>query len=478
VGFYGRGKLEKVPVAGGVPVALCDAPNPWGASWGDSDVILFAPATATGLSRVSAAGGEPVVVTTPDPSAGEISHRWPEFLPGGKAALFTIWTGSSQSARIAVLDVETSKHRILLENASFARYLPTGYLVYVREGRVEAAPFDPERLEIEGPPARLSMEVMTLTAFGTAHFSMSRDGALAYVPGANAPQRTLVWVERNGASRPLTEIRSDYEHPRLSPDGRRIAVTTWEEGARISIYDLEREAITRLSGPEGYQPIWTPDGRSVTYRSAPFDLVSRPADGSGAIEKLASLTGAGEPSSWSPDGSVLAFTDAHPSSGPDIWVLSRAGGQPPRPLIQTNAAEAGGSFSPDGRWIAYDSKESGRLEVYVQPFPGPGGRWQISTEGGRQAHWAEDGREIFYRSGDKMMAVGVETEPSFRVSRPKVLFEGSYAGGVEAFGSPNYDVTPDGQRFLMIRTEQESAPTRIHVVLNWAEELEETHTPR
>jgi serine/threonine-protein kinase len=476
VGFYGRGKLEKVSITGGAPVALCDAPNPWGASWGDGDSILFAPQTASGLFRVSAAGGDPLLVTTPDPGEGEVSHRWPEFLPGGKAALFTIWSGSSQGARVAVLDVESSEHKVLIEGGSFARYV-AGHLVYVRDGRLSAAPFDLERLEITGPSVPLSVDVLTRTAYGSAQFAFSREGSLVYVPGASAPERTLVWVDRNGASRPLTGSRRDYEHPRLSPDGKRLAVTTWEDKAHLSVYDLERDALTRLSGPEGNQPIWSPDGGRITYRSAPFELVWRAADGSGPIEKLASLTGAGEPSSWSPDGKALAFTDVHPSSGADIWVLSLDGAREPRPFVQTNAAEAGGAFSPDGRWIAYDSKESGRLEVYVQPFPGPGGRWQVSTEGGRQAHWAKNGREIFYRSGDKMMVVEVETNPSFRVSRPELLFEGNYAGGVEAFGSANYDVTADGRRFVMIRTEEETAPTEVHVVLHWAEELKGMRPP-
>lgn len=471
VGFYGRGKLEKVHLGGGTPIALCDVPNGWGASWGEDDTILFAPTTTSGLSRVSASGGDPEVLTRPDPKKGEISHRWPEFLPGGKAALFTIWTGASQGARIAVLSLETGKQRVLIEGASSARYAATGHLVYVREGQLVAAPFDLGSLEVTGTPVPLSVEILTQTAFGIAHFSLSRDGSLAYVPGSGPPERTLLWVDRNGSTRPVTAIRHDYEHPRLSPDGKRLALTIWDDRAHISIYDLERDALSRLSGPEGQQPLWTPDGERLTFRSAPFDIVWRSADGSGAIEKLTSLTGAGEPNSWSPDGKVLAFTDIHPSSRGDVWVLSLEGERRAHPLVQTPAAEAGGVFSPDGRWIAYDSNESGRLEVYVQPFPGPGRRWQISTEGGRQAVWAKNGREIFYRSGDKMMAVEVATEPSFSLSRPKMLFEGNYAGDIEWFGYANYDVAEDGQSFLMIRSEEESAPARIHVVLNWAEEL-------
>ena len=474
VGFYvfgGRGgELKKVHLATGSVVTLCDAPNAAGASWGDDDTILIAPTPSSGLFRVSASGGTPSAITTPDPSQGEITHRWPEFLPGAKAALFTIWKGSSETSRIAVLSLETGEHRGLVEGASFARYSPTGHVVYAREGKLEAAPFDLERLEFTGLPTPLFLEVRTLDTFGTAHFSVSRDGSLAYIPPSGPPERTLLWVDRNGWTRPLTDSRRAYGYPRLSPDGKRLAVTIDDDGAHIWVYDLERDALTRLSGPDGYVPIWTPDGEWVTFHSGmeTSEIVWQAADGSGVAERLTSLTTIfGEPNSWSPNGKLLAFTDSDPR---DIWLLSLEGERKARPFLQTPANEAGGVFSPDGRWIVYNSDESGQLEVYVQPFPGPGGKWQVSTEGGDEAVWARTGREIFYRSGDKMMGVDVETEPSFRLSKPKMLFEGRYEG-FGWYGYANYDVSPDGQRFLMIRSEEESAPTRIHVVLNWAEEL-------
>ncbi len=474
-GFYTFGQLKKVQLATGTVIPLCDAPNAWGASWGDDGTVLVAPTFGSGLSRVSASGGVPSVVTTPDSSQGEISHRWPEFLPGAKAALFTIWTGSTDTTRIAVLSLETRQRRILIEAASFARYSPTGHIVYTRGGKLEAAPFDLGRLEVTGQPVPLSLEVRTLSGFGIAHFTLSREGSLAYVLPSGPSERTLLWVDRNGWIRPLTEARRDYHYPRLSPDGKRLALRIEDERAHIWIDDLERDALTRLSGPDAEYPIWTPDGERVTFGSgtAPFEIVWQAADGSSPPERLTSLTtsGTSNPDSWSPDGKWLAFTDVHPTSQEDIWLLSLEGDRNARPFLQTPAREAGGIFSPDGRWIAYDANESGRMEVYVQPFPGPGGKWQVSTEGGNQAVWARNGREIFYRNGDKMMAVEVETEPSFHLSKPKMLFQGSYAGADGWFGYAGYDVTSDGQRFLMIRTEEEPAPTRIRVVRNWAEEL-------
>jgi Tol biopolymer transport system component len=286
----------------------------------------------------------------------------------------------------------------------------------------------------------------------------------------------LMWVDRNGWTRPLTEARRAYVEPRLSPDGKRLAVTIRTDTAYLWIYDLERDAFTRLSSrAEEDAPNWTPDGERISFRSRGEgqDIAWRAADGSGAVEKLTHGAATALRHSWSPDGKVLLFDDRHPTSLFDIWILPLEGERQTRPFLQTPANERPGGFSPDGRWFAYISDESGRFEVYVQPFPGPGGKWQVSTEGGRQPVWARNGREIFYRNGDKMMSVAVETTPLFALSKPELLFEGRYWDS----GFEDYDVAPDGERFLMIRAEEEPAPTRIHVVLNWAEELKQQVAP-
>jgi serine/threonine-protein kinase len=480
VGFYASRRLQKLQLATGSVIALCDAPNPWGASWGDDNTILFAPTLTSGLSRIAASGGDPSVVTTPDASKGEISHRWPEFLPGAKAALFTIWNGSFEASSIAVLSLETGRHRVVIEGASFARYSRTGHIVYARGGKLLAASFDHERLEVTSLPVPLSVEVSSESDSGIAHFSLSRGGSLAYVSPSGPIEKTLLWVDRTGWIRPLNKTRHYYSYPRFSPDGKRLAATIWDERAHIWIYDLERDALTQLSDPDGLMPIWTPDGKRVTYRSntPALEVVWQAADGSGAVEVLTTLKDQNSyPSSWSPDGKWLAFSDSTPKTDWDIWLLPLEGERKARPFLQTPAGEQGGVFSPDGRWIAYDSNESGPREVYVQPFPGPGGKWQVSTEGGSQAVWARNGKEIFYRSGDKMMAVEVETEPSVRLSKPKMLFEGRYEGATGSLGYARYDVTPDGQRFLMIQAKEEPAPNRIRVVLNWAEELKAKVAP-
>jgi serine/threonine-protein kinase len=478
VGFFAEGKLKKVSLSGGAPLTLSSAPANRGGSWGPDDTIIFTPAATLGLFRVSAAGGTPKPLTVPDRKKGEYGHRWPDILPGGKAVLFTIWTGASfDDARIGVLSLETGERRILAEGGTYARYVPTGHVVYARAGGLLAVPFDLRRLEVTGPPVSILDGVSMNPTFGAAEFSSSTDSSLAYVPGrSRVGERTLLWVDRKGAVQPLPAPPRGYLSPRLSPDGQRLAVAI--EGTNnlgLWLYDLARGTLTRLTAslPIPF-PIWTPDGKHVTFMSAlsgALNLYWMPADGSGGVERLTTSENAQWPGSWSPDGQVLAFSEADPTTGYGIQVLRLEGDRKPRPFLQTPSNEYGPMFSPDGRWLAYGSDESGRQEIYVRPFPGPGGKLQISTEGGVEPVWARNGRELFYRNGDKMMAAAVETKPTFAAAKPKLLFEGHYEAGIFAF-EPNYDVSPDGQRFLMIKgSEQESAPTQLNVVLNWSEDL-------
>ena len=306
---------------------------------------------------------------------------------------------------------------------------------------------------------------------------MSESGSLVYLPkGTPGSERTLVWVDRQGAVEPLPAPPRVYDDPHLSPDGQRLAVQVGEEGnSDIWIYHIPRGTLTRLTFEGGNMPRWMPDGKRVTFTpqraGGSWNLFWKPADGSGPAEQLMESEHGRWPSSWSPDGQVLAFTEFHPTTGWDVWVLPLQGERKPRPFLRTQFQEGGAVFSPDGHWLAYTSDESGQNEVYVQPFPGPGAKWQISNEGGNEPLWAKNGRELFYRNGNKMMAVEITTQPTFRAGTPALLFEGQYyyePGPVSA----NYDITPDGQRFLMVKEgEREEAATQINVVLNWFEEL-------
>ncbi len=309
---------------------------------------------------------------------------------------------------------------------------------------------------------------------GFAQFALAADGSLVYIPARLASERTLVWVDRQGAVEPLAAPPRAYVHPNLSPDGQRLAVHIGEVNSDVWVYDISRETLTRLTFEANNRwPIWTPDGKRLTFistRAGLRNLFWKPADGSGSAERLTAREYPQFTASWSPDGRVLAFTEIHPT-GFDIWVLPLEGERKPRPFLQTPAYEGGAIFSPDGRWLAYESEESGRNEIYVQPFPGPGEKWQISTEGGADALWARSGRELFYRNGDQMMAVEITTEPTFSAGIPKLLFEGRYLGGETSRAI--YDVSPDGQRFLMMQSgdEQTVSPNQINVVLNWFEDL-------
>ncbi len=478
VGYFAEGKMKKVTLSGGAPFTLCNAASNRGASWVPDNNIVVALSGNSGLFEVSAAGGTPKPLTVPDRQMGEISHRWPEILPGGKALLFTLWSGGSfDDARIVLLSLNTGERRVLVEGGTHAQYVPSGHLVYARAGGLLAVPFDLKRLEVAGSPVPILDGVSMNSGSGSASFSISAGGALAYVPGGlSVSTRNLFWVDRKGVAKPLPAPSHRYFSPRLSPDGRRLAVGDNVSG--LWLFDLTRGALTRLADTAGAfpLPIWTPDGHSVTFRSVvgpSLNLHWMPADASRAPQRLTTSENQQSPGSWSPDGQVLAFSENDATTGWDIWVLKLEGDRKPRPFLQTPFNEGGPEFSPDGHWLAYQSDETGQQEVYVRPFPGPGGKWQISTEGGTEPMWARNGREFFYRNGEKMMVVSVGTKPTFTASKPRQLFEGPYESGSLVFSfEPNYDVSPDGQRFLMIkRSEQASTPTQVNVVLNWSDEL-------
>jgi len=478
IGFFAAGKLKKVSVSGGAVMTLCDGAFPRGATWGANDTIVFALGNSPGLSQISAAGGDPQVLTKL--GEGEGAHHWPQFLPDGKAVLYAIGTpGIFDDASIAVQRLDTGDRRILIRGGTYPRYVPTGHLIYYRAGTIMAVPFDASRLDVLGTPAPAVEGVMAGTGNGgAAQFSFSGLGSLVYVPGVlQAAERTLVWVDRKGTETPLSAPPRSYDDLSLSPDGRQVAVQLLEPApGSIWIYDVPRGTLARLTfEATANLPVWTPDGKRIIY------AVSRPgangnslswkaADGSGAEERLMTSEFVPETSSVSFDGKALAFHAVSPATGQDIWVVPLEGERKPKPFLQTPFSELDPVFSPDGRWLAYASTESGRNEIYVQPFPGPGGKWLISTGGGAEPLWSRDGRELFYRSRDGMMAVDIQTQPVFQAATPRMLFEGrSYLIG----RGPDYDISPDGQRFLMIKQVESRGPAlnQINVVLNWFEEL-------
>jgi serine/threonine-protein kinase len=481
LGFFASQKLKKVPTSGGTVVTLADAADSEGGSWSSQGTIVFAPSLSSALYQVADGGGVPAPLTRLE--KGEATHRWPAFLTDGKAVLFAYGTttGNFENQQVAVHSVETAERRNLVQLGMYPAYAPSGHLIYAQHGSLMAMPFDSRRLAVTGTAVPVVDGVLQAST-GASQYSISAAGSLAYVPGSvQSGHLRLVWVTRNGVEQPVAAPAKGYAYPRLSPDGLRLAVGVAEPGMQLWVYEFARETLTRLTveGTVSALPAWTADGKRIAYTSrtdGPLNLFWRLADGSGGLERLTTSDYNHTPMSWSSDGHLLAFGEASPSTGFDILVL-RMGDRAAQPFLRTPFNESSPRFSPDGRWLAYASDESGRHEIYVQPYPGPGGKWPISADGGREPVWNRNGRELFYRSGDKMMVVDVATQPRFAAGKPRVLFEGPYDPTV--FTAPNYDVSPDGRRFLMLKRSEQGAAslTQINVVLNWFEELKRRVPP-
>jgi serine/threonine-protein kinase len=482
IGFFSNGNLKKVSLAGGAVITIClTGGDLRGAAWGPDDNIIFGTNGSAGLMQVSAAGGTPEPLTTVAIDEGETSHRWPEILPNGEAVLFVVGTGRDyDNANIAVQRFDRSKHKVLLQGGTFPQYVSTGHLVFARAGNLLAAPLDLTRLEVLRPPEPVMEEVLAPSSpIGAAQFTISNTGTLAYIPRTlDEPSRSLVWVDRGGHVTPLKVAGQKFgniSNPRLSPDGQFAAVQSNEPTRDILLYSFERETMTRLTF-EGINslPMWTPDGQRLVYQSTKSgnsNLFWQPIHGKGPEEPLTpSSPGTQYPGSFTADGRLFLFSEILLKTRRDIFVLPVDGERPPSVFLQTPYDETTPQLSPDGRYVAYVSDESGRNEVYVQPFGSSGTKFRISTDGGSEILWGENG-EIFYRADNHLMAVPVRTHPTLEIGKPQRLFEGPY---LRSSGrSTNFDVSADGQRFLMLKLSdlQASTPPQIHIVLNWFEEL-------
>ncbi|HEV2349761.1 MAG TPA: protein kinase [Terriglobia bacterium] len=472
VGFFAGGNLKKVSIQGGPPITICSIPFfNGGASWGADNTIVFASTANSRLFQVSGAGGTPRPVTTVNFHQGEFAHHWPQVLPGGEVLSSVSLGGSWDHARVEIASLKTGERRVLVEGGTCPRYIAPGYVVYSHGGELVAVPFDLKQLKVTGPPAPVLESVRVDPTSGAAQFTLSENGSLAFVPGgAFLPLTTLVWVDRNGKEEPLAAPPRPYTSTHLSPDGRRVAIWIGHYGANsdVWVYDLTRRTFTRLTTDgDSSNPAWPPDGKRVVYSSVReqgrANLFWANPDGSGE-ERLTSSESAQVRPSFSPDGRFLAFIGVQRLTGHhDIQILPLEGNRKPQPFHQTQFHEDNPMFSPDGHWIAYVSNETGRNEVYLRPYPGPGEKLQVSTQGGEMPVWSRDGRELFYRSGNKMMAVAVSTGPALKLGEPHVLFEGDFSNW--------YDVAPDGRRFLMIKPQPSSPVTQINVVENWIEDL-------
>jgi serine/threonine-protein kinase len=495
VGFFADGKLKKIPVQGEAPVTLCDAPSDFGASWGEDGTIVGALHMASGLSQVSAAGGTPQPLTRL--GEGEVTHRWPQILPGGKAILFTASPDQPGmiGASVEAMSLKSGVTKTLAAKGKFGRYLPEngtrGYLVYLNEGILLGAAFDPNRLEVQGTPVRLLEDVATAPIGGGGQFDFSGvpsgHGTLVYLAGQRAAATWVVsWLDSSGKMQPLIATPGHYILRGFSPDGRRLALETHtSSGYDIYVYELERQTMTRLTfGGHHDVPVWTPDGKHIAFHSVPSDheISWIRSDGSGEPQQLLASLYSVVPWSFSPDGRRLAYYEANPETGSDIWTITLDTSDPDHPkagkpesFLATPSNEYLPMFSPDGRWIAYTSTESGTPEIYVRPFPaGRGGKWQISTGGGQYGLWSNNGRELFYETLDHHIMVVDYTVSgdSFVPGKPRLWSETQI---FFEWSGRNLALAPDGKRFAVFPMPEGAEPEKgsVHVtfLLNFLDEL-------
>lgn len=473
LGFFAAGRLEKISVGGGPAISLCSTPGGLGATWLRDSFIVFNADYRGGLQRVSASGGSPEVLIRPDPHRGEQADYWPEALPDGQHILFSVRKGTSaEASEVSLLSLKSHQVRTLIPEGSNPHYLLAGYLLYAHSGILMAVPFDLERLEVTGPPSPVLQGVTYDPQFGNAQAAVASNGSLVYVLGAFPTKNLLVMVDRAGHEHPLSDLADAYEDMYLSPDGNRLAVTIMGDVWNVWLYDLGRRSLSRFTFEgDNRDPVWTGDGQHITYnsfRNGRFGLYWKRADGNGGEEELFSSENPSFASSATADGNSLLLDEENASDGNhSFFLLPLHEPRTARLVLRTSGFATVPSISPDGKWLAYGSYETGREEVYVRSLTPSGGRWQISASGGTRPLWAKNGRELFFRSHDTVMSATIQTEPQFTAGTPQALFPYHYRES-----GHDYDVTPDGRHFIFIKpSNTQAGPTQITVALHWASEL-------
>jgi Tol biopolymer transport system component len=469
--FIAGGKLKKVPVSGGPPITICDAPNGADGTWGRGGVILYDGGPNDPILRVSASGGVPATAISGD-TAKQVG--WPEFLPDGKHFLYLAIGAES---RLLVGQLGSPTGRDLGACESQVQFVPPGYLLFSRGGSLVVQPFDLRALKIKGEPVPVAEQVGT-SSVGGSDFRASDNGALVY-SARSTVEGELVELARDG--RPIRKIpgAANSLHPKLSPDQRRIAIRVLDAQTRtrdIWLVDLAREITSRFTFEPGNEnlPLWSPDGKRIAFvsdDSKATGICVRNVSGSGDRELLGRVSANVVPTDWSPDGATIVFEDGTPATRSDLWLLPLEGDRKPRPFLNGSYNEAQGRFSPDGRYLAYTSDESGRPEIYVQAFPDRSEKWQISTRGGSDPEWSADGRELFYLGSDQqMMSVAVHGEPTLTMELPRALFPARVA---QPIGPRNhYAVSRDGQRFFVLAARDNRSIPPVNVMTNWIAELQ------
>ena len=485
IAFFAQGKLKKIDIAGGAPQTLCDAPNSRGGAWNRDGAIIFAPNNPGPLSRVSAGGGEPVPLTKLTPA--QTNHRLPNFFPDGTHFLY--FAAGAAGSSILVGTLESGESQPLLSADSPAIYAPpsavtdraysSGYLLFARQSTLFAQSFDAARLRLQGDPVPIAEQVANDGI--TPGFSVSENGILIYRTGTSGQDLQLAWLDRSGKLIEKIGTPASYRGPNISPDGKRIAVHRHEGGGGdIWIFEAGRGTMSRFTfdaSQDSSMPVWSPDGKRIVFgslRKNKWGIYVKQADGTGNEELLVESDNPKMPMSWSRDGRFIVYWVTDPKTSSDAWAIPMNGDRKPFPVLQTSFNEQWPELSPDGKWIAYTSNETGSAEIYIKQFPTGAGKWQVSTNGGVFCRWRGDGKELYYLStavGGKMMAAEIHVaSSSLEAGAPRALFDSGYANAVHTTNYHTYAVSADGQRFLIPRPDiappgDTSFP--INVVLNW-----------
>lgn len=490
IAFFADGKLKKIPAAGGPVQVISEAPIGRGGAWNRDGVIVFAADSGVGIRRVFAAGGQ--VALAPgfeQKAATTISNRWPVFLPDGNHFLYTsVDFGAdlhSEANAIYVAALDSREHRRLVTSNGNAAYIPAGYLLFSRNGTLMAQRFDADRLQLTGEAFAITNEVEYLSSVARALFSVSENGTLVYQSGSGATFSQLAWFDHEGKQIGTLGPPARYANPRLSPDGKRVAVDiddTQSSNTDVWLIEANHQVPFRFTfdPSQDEAPLWSHDGRRILWlsdRGGRNGFFLKASDGSGNEKSLTGSAGvdlsfASAPSDWSPDGRFVFYTDLQEGDVLHLWVLPMNGARKPYRFLPGASADVEGQFSPDGRWVAYSSNESGRWQVYVAPFPGPGSKYEISTDGGQQPRWGRAGKELFFLSRDRrLMTTAVKAGATFEFSAPTALFETRAHEPLTAEEFFTYDVSADGQRILINVNAEQNNPPPVDIVLNWASGL-------
>ena len=488
IAFIADYTLKKVPLDGPV-ISLVKVSDSRGTSWLSDDTLIYAPDPAGPLYKLSADGGQSRQISNLEASKNERTHRWPQVLPGGKVAIFTVGTldqpDSYETANIEAVILATGERRVILQGASMARYVATGHLVFARGGSLFAVPFDPDKLATRGMPQSILQGVAGDETTGAVHFAIAQDGTLSYVRGGvTANLRRIVWTDRSGNVQPINVPIGQYNDLSIAPDGSGFAVIVGSSGSgEVWVYNFPRTTFTRFTfTTRNASPIWSADSKTIFYSQIDATgnfttILRKPADGSREAEAVTSIEKNAYIKAIMPNGASAIFDYQLNANTADILQCTLTQGAKPTPMVVTQFNEYAAELSPDGRWLAYQSNESGRPEIYVRDLSGSGGRWQVSSDGGEEPHWSRDERELFFRNNDLFMSAQVETQPSFKSATPRTIFNGIY--NLRSATGMSYAVDPKAGRFLMIRTgENTTNPAQVHVVVNWFDELRRLATTK